>query len=87
MALLHKLSFNFGSISKSFFLVSLVQSSCQIVPMYIFTLGFRYDQQTCERAVKLDAKAAFASLSALSFPGDSRYDLFGFVVVVSFRRL
>ena len=37
--------------------------------MYVSTLGLRSDQQTCEYAAKLDAKAAFASLSAFSFPG------------------
>ena len=36
--------------------------------MYVSTLGLRSDQQTCECAAKLDVKAAFASLSAFSFP-------------------
>ena len=36
--------------------------------MYVSTLGLRSDKQTCECAAKLDVKAAFASLSAFSFP-------------------
>ena len=68
MVPLHKLSFEFGSISLSFFLAPLVQSSCQIVPVYIFTLDLRSDEQTRESGATLDDKAAFASLSALSFP-------------------
>ena len=64
----HNVSLKFGSISWSLFLVSLFQSFCQIVPTYIFTLGLKPDQQTRERAAKLDVKATFASLSALSFP-------------------
>ena len=44
------------------FLVSLFQSACHAVQMYVSTLGLRSDQQTCECAAKLDVKAAFASL-------------------------
>ena len=36
--------------------------------MYVSTLGLRSDQQTRECAAKFDVKAAFASLSAFSFP-------------------
>ena len=67
LALLHKLSFKFGNVSNSLFLASLFHSFCQIVSMYITILGFRSDQQICERAVTLDVKAAFASPSAFSF--------------------
>ena len=63
-----ELSFKFGSVSNSLFLASLFHSPCQIVSMYITILDFRSDQQICERAVKLDDNAAFASPSALSFP-------------------
>ena len=42
-----------------------VVTSMQI---YVSTLGLRSDQQTCECVAKLDVKAAFASLSAFSFP-------------------
>ena len=68
LALLHKLSFEFGRVSNSLFLASLFHSSFQIVSMYITILGFSSDQQICEPAVKGDVKAAFASPSAFSFP-------------------
>ena len=61
-------TFKFGSVSNSLFLASLFHSFCQIVSMYITILGFRSDQHICERAVKLDGNAAFASPSALSCP-------------------
>ena len=64
----HKLSFKSESISYSLLLASLFQSSCQIVQMYVSTLGLSSDLHRCERAAKLDVKAAFASPSALSFP-------------------
>ena len=64
LTLLHKLSFKFGSL----FLVSLFQSSCPTVSMYVFTLDLRSHQQTSEQTAKLDDKAIFASLSALLFP-------------------
>ena len=50
------------------FLVSSFQSACHAVQMYVSTLGLRSDQQTRECAAKLAVKAAFASLSAFSFP-------------------
>ena len=61
----------FSCVAQSLFqvwkyLVSLFQSYCQIVPMYIFILGLRSDKQTCEPAAKLDVKAVFAHLSAFS---------------------
>ena len=40
-------------------------SNCINVHIY---LSFRSDQPRCDRAAKLDVKAAFASPSALSFP-------------------
>ena len=67
-AVRHKLSFKSGSVSYSLFMALLFHVSCQIVQMYISTLGFRSDQNRCERAAKFDVKAAFASPSALSFP-------------------
>ena len=69
-AMPQELSFKSGSISYSVLLASLFQISRANVQ--ISTLDLRSDQQTCERAAKLDIKAAFAaafaSLSALPFP-------------------
>ena len=42
---------------------------CSRVPARLCQcIGLSCDQQKCERTAKLDVKAAFASLSALSFP-------------------
>ena len=65
---LNKISFKLKVFHRFLCLVSLGQSFCQIAPMHIFTLDLRFEHQTRKSGVRLDNKAAFARLSALSCP-------------------